>query len=177
MQEQTTAEEAALAGRGYVLATAAYNEERHIGHTLRSVAHQTLRPRRWVIVSDGSTDRTDEIVRSFANSHPFIELLRVEKSEAHDFASKVHALRQGFDRVRDVEYDFIGVLDADLEFEPDYFARLLAHFADEPRLGVAGGNIVQVIDGAVVPRVKNLNSVAGAVQLFRRECFERSASA
>ena len=80
MQEQTTAEEAALAGRGYVLATAAYNEERHIGHTLRSVAHQTLRPRRWVIVSDGSTDRTDEIVRSFANSHPFIELLRISSS-------------------------------------------------------------------------------------------------
>jgi glycosyltransferase involved in cell wall biosynthesis len=174
VQGQTTAQEAALAGRRYVLATAAYNEERHIGDTLRSVANQTLKPRRWVIVSDGSTDRTDEIVRSFAERHAFIEFLRVEKSEEHDFAAKVHALRRGFERLQDVEHDFIGVLDADLEFEPDYFARLLTHFAEEPRLGVAGGNIVQLIDGVVVPRVKDFNSVAGAVQLLRRECFEQT---
>lgn len=161
-----------LAGRGYVLVTAAYNEEQHIGDTLRSVAAQTVPPVRWVVVSDGSTDGTDDVVRDWAARHAFIEFVRVEKSQAHDFAAKVHALRHGFARLKDVDYDFIGVLDADLEFESDYFERLLGHFAGMPELGVAGGNIIQLIDGVAVPRVKDFNSVAGAVQFLRRPCFE-----
>lgn len=159
---------------GYVLVTAAYNEERHIADTLRSVTRQVCPPTRWVVVSDGSTDRTDEIVRSWTEQHAFIELVRVEKSQKHDFAAKVHALRRGFERVASLEYDFVGVLDADLSFEPDYFARLLQHFAADARLGVAGGNIKQLVDGAIVPRIKDLSSVAGAVQLIRRDCFEQT---
>ena len=173
-QSKMGTEGRALAGSGYVLVTAAYNEERHIADTLRSVTDQRLLPCRWVVVSDGSTDTTDQIVRAWAERHPFIEFIRVEKAEKHDFAAKVHALRQGFARLADVDYDFIGVLDADLSFQPDYFERLLEHFAAEPELGVAGGNIEQLVDGAIVPRVKDLNSVAGAVQFLRRECFEQT---
>ena len=158
----------------YVLVTAAYNEERHIAATLRSVASQSVLPHRWVIVSDGSTDRTDEIVIESAKRHPFIEFVRVDRSAQHSFSAKVHALRQGFARVADLEYDFIGVLDADVSFEPDYFQRLLEHFANEPRLGIAGGNIEQQVDGVVIPRIKDLGSVAGAVQFSRRECFEQT---
>ncbi|MDH3817949.1 MAG: glycosyltransferase family 2 protein [Myxococcales bacterium] len=158
----------------YVLVTAAYNEERHIADTLRSVVNQTLTPRRWVVVSDGCTDRTDEIVEKFADEHPFIELLRVQKADDHNFANKVRALRRGFGRLAGLEYDFIGVLDADLSFEPDYFERLLERLASSPRLGVAGGNIEQLVDGTFVPRLKDLNSVAGAVQLLRRDCFEQT---
>jgi glycosyltransferase involved in cell wall biosynthesis len=158
----------------YVLVTAAYNEEDHIADTLCAVASQSVPPHRWVIVSDGSTDRTDEIVREWALRHPFIEFVRVEKSVQHSFAAKVLALRQGFARLTDVEYDFIGILDADVSFEPDYFLRLIEHFESEPRLGIAGGNIEQHVDGAVVPRVKDFNSVAGGVQFLRRECFEQT---
>lgn len=158
----------------YVLVTAAYNEERHIADTLRSVASQSVLPHRWVIVSDGSTDRTDDIVIEWAKRHPFIELLRVQRSAEHSFSAKVRALRQGFARVADLEYDFIGVLDADISFEPDYFQRLLEHFSNEPRLGIAGGNIQQLVDGVVIPRIKDLSSVAGAVQFLRRECFEQT---
>jgi glycosyltransferase involved in cell wall biosynthesis len=127
-----------------------------------------------VIVSDGSTDRTDEIVLEWASRYPFIQFVRVDKSAQHSFAAKVHALRQGFACLTDVEYDFIGVLDADVSFEPDYFLQLLERFATEPRLGIAGGNIEQHVDGDVVPRVKDFNSVAGAVQFLRRECFEQT---
>jgi glycosyltransferase involved in cell wall biosynthesis len=158
----------------YVLVTAAYNEERHIGDTLRSVASQSVLPQRWVIVSDGSTDRTDEIVLEWARHHPFIEFVRVDKTAQHSFAAKVIALRHGFARIADVEYDFIGVLDADVSFEPDYFLRLMEHFTNEPRLGIAGGNIEQNVDGVVVPRVKDFDSVAGAVQFLRRQCFEQT---
>ena len=158
-------------GSRYVLVTAAYNEERHIADTLQSVTNQSLPPRRWVVVSDASTDRTDEIVRSWAARNPVIRLLRVNKATKHDFASKVRALRRGFAHVEDLDYDFVGVLDADLRFDPDYFERLLEHFANDPRLGIGGGGVSELIDGAILPRIKDLNSVAGAVQLMRRECF------
>ena len=171
---QTLIEDESVVDGRYVLVTSAYNEERHIADTLRSVTSQSLLPRRWIIVSDGSTDRTDEIVRDWAGRYAFIQFVRVEKSGQHDFAAKVSALRQGFSRLADVQYDFIGVLDADLSFEPDYFVRLIEHFKSEPRLGVAGGNIEQQVDGRVVPRVKDLNSVAGAVQFLRRPCFEET---
>jgi glycosyltransferase involved in cell wall biosynthesis len=171
---EPAANERNLDGRGYVLVTAAYNEERHITETLRSVTGQTLLPRRWVIVSDGSTDTTDQIVRDWANRYRFIEFVRVEKTVKHNFAAKVDALRRGFARVEGADHDFIGVLDADVWFEPDYFMRLLEHFAREPRLGVAGGSIEQLVDGQIVPRRKDPNTVAGAVQFLRRGCFEQT---
>ena len=133
--------------RRYVLVTAAYNEESHIADTLRSVTSQTLPPLHWVIVSDGSTDRTDEIVRYWVGKYSFIEFVRVEKTEKHDFAAKVHALRRGFTCLSGVEYDFVGILDGDVSFEPDYFERLLDRFELDPNLGIAGGNIEQNVDG------------------------------
>ena len=65
--------------RHYVLLTAACNEERFITRTIEAVIAQTQRPARWVIASDGSTDRTDEIVRGFCSRYEFIELLHVRK--------------------------------------------------------------------------------------------------
>ena len=158
----------------YVLVSAAYNEEANIAHTLRAVANQTVLPSRWVVVSDGSTDGTDAIVLEWAEQNPFIEFVRVEKSAKHSFAAKVHALRRGFARLAGGEYAFIGVLDADVTFEPDYFQQLLERFAKNPDLGIAGGNIEQLVDGVVVPRIKDFDSVAGAVQFCRRECFEQT---
>ena len=155
----------------YVLVTAAYNEERHIEDTLQSVTCQSLPPCKWVIISDGSADGTDDIVRRWATRNPMIGFLRVEKATKHDFASKVQALRRGFAAVEHLDYDFIGVLDADLRFDADYFERLLEHFTHDPGLGIGGGGVVELIDGAIFTRVKDLNSVAGAVQLMRRECF------
>jgi cellulose synthase/poly-beta-1,6-N-acetylglucosamine synthase-like glycosyltransferase len=158
----------------YVLATAAYNEAHRIGATLRAVAAQTCRPVSWVVVSDGSTDGTDDVVRAFAEDAPFVSLLRVEKSRKHDFGAKVHALRKAFEHLSALSYDFLGVLDADVSFAPDYFEELFRHFDADPRLGVAGGNVIQQVDGRAIPRIKDFSTVAGAVQMLRRECFEQT---
>jgi biofilm PGA synthesis N-glycosyltransferase PgaC len=141
---------------------------------MKSVLSQSIAPRRWVVVSDGSTDDTDTIVERYARVHSIVELLRVEKSAQHCFAAKVRALNRGFDELAGEEYDFVGVLDADISFESDYFETLLAHFADNDKLGVGGGNIVQWVDGVLERRVKDMNSVAGAVQLFRKACFQQT---
>jgi biofilm PGA synthesis N-glycosyltransferase PgaC len=155
----------------YVLITPARNEEAYIAQTLKSVTSQTVLPLRWVIVSDGSTDRTDAIVSKYATEHSWIELLRMpERTERH-FAGKVYAFNAGLDRVKHLDYDIIGNLDADVSFEPDYLEYLLEKFESMPKLGVAGTNRWE---GTVMYdyRVSNIDDVAGACQLFRRECFE-----
>jgi GT2 family glycosyltransferase len=157
----------------YVLITAAHNEERYIEGTIRSVLGQSIRPLRWIIVSDASTDRTDEIVSQYARENPFIEQVRLEKSHRHDFAAKVHAIRSGYRCLENVKYGYLGILDADTSFGTDYYSTLLNRCKMEPRLGITGGFIYEDRDGVFTSRQSNrVFSVAGATQFFRRECFE-----
>jgi biofilm PGA synthesis N-glycosyltransferase PgaC len=79
----------------YVLITPARNEARFIELTIQSVVAQTARPLRWVIVSDGSTDGTDEIVSKYAAEHRWMELIRMPERAERNFAGKVHAFNAG----------------------------------------------------------------------------------
>ena len=155
----------------YVLITPARNEASLIERTIQSVVAQTHQPLRWVIVSDGSTDGTDEIVQKYAAAHPWIELLRMPERKERHFAGKVHAFRAGWDKVKGLDYEIIGNLDADITFEPDLFAFLMGKFAENPRLGLAGTPFVE--DGQTYDfRFASLEHVSGACQMFRREAFE-----
>lgn len=158
----------------YVLATAAYNEDKFIEATIRSVIAQTIKPLQWVIVSDGSVDRTDAIVKDYANRAPFIRLLRIDEDHARNFAAQAMAINRGMSQLHHLNYDYIGNLDADITFEPDYFERLLAKLNSDTELGLAGGWIVERgIDEAFYPRRGNSqNSVPHGCQFFRRACFE-----
>ena len=153
-----------------VLITPARNEAELIESTIQSVVQQTLRPLKWVIVSDGSTDGTDDIVKKYSAEHPWIELVRRPERRERDFAGKVKAFNAGFERARDLPYDVIGNLDADITFEPDYLAFLLGKFAENPRLGVAGTPFRQGTQQYDY-RFVSIEHVSGACQLFRRECF------
>jgi len=155
----------------YVLVTPARNEAAFIEQTIKSVVNQTVRPVRWVIVSDGSTDGTDEIVKAYAADHSWIELVRMpERTERH-FAGKVHAFNAGYARVKELNYDVIGSLDADITFEGEYCDFLLSKFAGNPRLGVAGTPFREE-SRQYDYRFTSIEHVSGACQLFRRKCFE-----
>lgn len=157
----------------YVLVTAARNEEEHIERTIKSVLDQTIRPLKYVIVSDGSTDRTDDIAKRYAAEHDFIEYIRLEQKAERDFACQVYGQHAGADRLRDYDYDFIGMLDGDISFEPDYYERILAEFDRDPQLGLAGGRLLDLRGGEWVPQTVSIDwAVSGPVQMFRRKCFE-----
>jgi glycosyltransferase involved in cell wall biosynthesis len=160
-------------GKAFVLVSAAYNEDKLIENVIKSVVMQEHKPLRWVIVSDGSTDCTDEIVKAYAARHEFIRLHRVTEDHPRNFTAQVYAINAGLGLLREVEYQFIGNLDADITLDPDYFARLIGRFQQEPRLGLAGGYIHEMRRGRFgVRKTNNRFSVAHGVQLFRRECFE-----
>jgi cellulose synthase/poly-beta-1,6-N-acetylglucosamine synthase-like glycosyltransferase len=161
----------ALALPTYVLITPARDEAQFIELTLKSVAAQTVRPLKWVIVSDGSTDGTDDIVREYAAQHPWIELVRMPERRERHFAGKVHAFNAGYARVKDLKYEAIGSLDADISFDQDYFSSLVRKLAEDPSLGVVG---TPFKDSSVTYnyRLVGIEHVSGACQLFRRQCFE-----
>ncbi len=155
----------------YVLITPARNEEAFIEKTIKSVISQTVLPTRWVIVSDGSTDRTDEIVKGYSARNSWIELLRMPEHGDRQFADKVYCFNAGYERVKDLPFDFIGNLDADLSFKEDYFEFILSKFVEYPELGVAGTPFVEG-SSHYDYRFTSINHVSGACQMFRRECFE-----
>jgi biofilm PGA synthesis N-glycosyltransferase PgaC len=156
----------------YVLITSARNEEAYIERTITSVVGQTVVPEKWVVVSDGSTDGTDEIVRQYATRYPFLELVRRENAGKRSFRSKIEAVKEAAKRLDSVNYEFIGCLDADVSFGPDYYEKLIEHFRANPRLGIAGGGLVDCCHNKQYRHFSSRTSVPGAVQFFRRNCYE-----
>jgi hypothetical protein len=156
----------------YALITAARNEEALIENTIRSVAAQTALPVKWMIVSDGSTDRTDGIIQKCAAQYDWIELLRRPEHSEYQFAAKVHCIRAAWEKLQALPVEVIGNLDADITFEPDYMAFLLERLAGDPQLGVVGTRFVE--NGRQVYDYKFMNAehVSGGFQIFRRACFE-----
>lgn len=143
-----------------------------IALTLRSVIAQTVRPVRWVIVSDGSIDGTNEIVRKCAVEHDWIEFISLPERAERNFAGKVAAFNAGQVRLAGLDYDVIGNLDADVSFDNDYFAFLLKKFAEDPNLGLAGTPYRDPMNQMYDYRYVSTEHVTGPCQMFRRECFE-----
>lgn len=155
----------------YVLITPAHNEADYIELTIKSVIVQTMPPTKWIIVSDGSTDGTDDIVKKYLPNYPWIELIRTPERKERHFAGKVMAFNAGYKRIKSLSFDIIGNLDADLSFEKDYFEFLLTKFVQDTNLGVAGTPFLE--DGKHYDfRFASTDHVSGACQLFRKACFE-----
>lgn len=156
----------------YVLITPARNEDRFITKTLDSMVAQTVLPERWVIVDDGSADRTAQIVGEYAARYPWIELVKRPQGLDRSFASKVEAFNAGLERLKSFQFDVIGNLDADLSFDSGYLEFLLQKFSEDSRLGVAGTPFLENGYDSARDSFEGENHVAGGCQLFRRECFE-----
>ncbi len=160
------------ANHGYILVTPVRDEVALIGRTIAAVLAQTVRPREWIIVSDGSTDGTDDIIRAAVADHPWLHLLALPPRTGRSFAAVVKNTTLGIQSLQIPDYEYLGLLDSDVTFQTDYFEQLLARFTANPRLGLAGGVVIDV--GR--PRdqfPRNREDVPGAVQFFRRECFEQ----
>ncbi|MHB8413708.1 MAG: glycosyltransferase family 2 protein [Candidatus Acidiferrales bacterium] len=157
----------------YVLVTPAKNEELNIQRTIESIVSQTIRPSKWIIVDDTSSDHTAAIVRKYSSEYEFITLLEIKTSPERNFSKKVAAFNAGLRLLECAKYSFIGNLDADISLAPDYYDRIIAEFNRDPALGIAGGAVHTTIDGKFVAYDQTLDSVGGAVQLFRRECFDQ----
>jgi len=156
----------------YVVITPARNEAKFIELTLRSVVSQTVRPLKWVIVNNGSTDGTEQIVSKYARNHSWIELVCMADVDERNFASKVHAFNAGYARLVNLDFSVIASLDADISFDNDYFSFLLDKLSCDPGLGLVGTPFQETSRESYDYRFVSIEHVSGACQVFRRQCFE-----
>jgi biofilm PGA synthesis N-glycosyltransferase PgaC len=156
----------------YVLITPARNEEAFIKKTLDSVSQQTFPPVKWVIVNDGSTDNTANIVEQYTARYDWIELVNLSGRKERHFAGKVYAFNAGQERCKGLDYEVIGNLDSDVSLDEDHFEFLLGKFKDDPRLGVAGTVFREEGYNSGTDSLEGQFYVSGQCQLFRRKCFE-----
>ena len=156
----------------YYVITPAKNEEKFIGFTLESMIKQTLKPEKWIIVDDGSTDKTKEIVEKYTKEHSWIEIVSIDnKQEQKLYGSKViRAFNAGYKLVKDKEYDFIVKWDADLSFPPTYFQQIADAFTNNKKLGICGGYIVEKETDVAVKSLRHPR-VQGAVKSVSAKCF------
>jgi glycosyltransferase involved in cell wall biosynthesis len=156
----------------YVLITSAHNEAELIGNTIQSVLDQQIRPAEWIIVDDGSSDNTSEIVKIFLANNHFIKLIYKKPDPERDFSSKVSAIHLAISKLTCSDYNYIGILDADITFNSSYYASVISKFGNNKKLGIVGGMIYDIVNGKTIPLYLHPNITRGAVQFFKRECFE-----
>jgi len=159
----------------YIIIAPVRNEEKNLRETIESVASQTIRPARWILVNDGSTDRTPQIAEEAARSHDWISVVhRKDRGFRRQGGGVVETFYDGFKLVGDEPWDFLVKLDGDLSFAPDYFEKCLAKFEEDPKLGIGGGTIC-VPDGNRL-RVESKGDpafhVRGATKIYRRACWD-----
>jgi poly-beta-1,6-N-acetyl-D-glucosamine synthase len=156
----------------YILITPARNEDAFIEKTIVSMINQTVLPVKWVIVDDGSTDKTPDIIRRYLPEHPWMGMVQMPQRRDRSFAAKVQSFNAGYERVKGLQHEIIGNLDADISFDSDFLAFLVEKFAEDPALGVAGTSFREEGYSSETDSFEGHKHVAGQCQLFRRRCFE-----
>jgi glycosyltransferase involved in cell wall biosynthesis len=156
----------------YVIITPTHNEEAYIRFTLDSVVAQKARPEQWIIVDDGSTDNTAKIIQEYVERYPWIKRVALPVEGSRELGARVvRVFYEGFSLI-DVDYDFIVKLDSDLSFTSEYFERLIGKFAEDSRLGIAGGGFyIQVGNQWRLEKVP-FDHVRGATKVYRKACFD-----
>lgn len=156
----------------YAVITPVRDEAKHIEKIIESMLQQTVRPSEWVVVNDGSTDETDQIVSIYIADNPWIKLIsRRDRGNRQRGKGVVEAFYDGYKSLKKT-YDFIVKLDGDLSFEADYFEKLFREFIANANLGIAGGAIYERLDGEHWVLRSSSDHVRGPTKVYRQTCFE-----
>lgn len=156
----------------YVVIMPARDEGECIAVALESLVRQVCMASMILVVDDGSTDSTPDIVRSYSQQHPFVKLLtRPNRGKRHPGPGVVDAFYDGVKSLDGCIYDYLAKLDADCEFPPDYFQRILAEFEKNPKLGICGGVACIRTRTGIQQDKRPVHHVRGATKIYRKSCF------
>ncbi len=156
----------------YGIITAAKNEEKYIQATINSVTNQSILPDVWVIVDDGSTDGTRDIIMNYLIEYEFIKLVCLGKETGRTVASKVKAIDEGYKFLQKYNLTYIGILDADIALPVNYYQNMILELEKKPELGVIGGTMIEIRNGKKEKSSSGVHHVIGAVQFFRKSCYD-----
>jgi len=156
----------------YVIVTPVKDEAAHIGDMIKSVLAQTKRPNRWIIVDDGSTDNTSEIIISNTKGIPWISVLNTKSVLRNLGSAEIIAFNHGLNTLRVDDFDFIVKLDGDVKLEPYYFQEILTRLEQDKNFGIISGVYREMHDSNWVTIKMPSYHAAGASKIVRRECYK-----
>ncbi len=165
-------------GNNYILITPCKNESNNLPKLIESIVSQAIRPVFWVIIDDGSTDKTPDIIRKAEENNNWIKGLRFENTERDLGIHLSEIMKKGFEfaidccNKRNLSYDYLGNIDGDIILDNNFFENILREFQKEPKLGVASGGTIQKIGERIVYAKGGKNEPSGGHMLIRRECYE-----
>lgn len=156
-----------------VIIIPAYNEAALIGKTLDSLLAQRFSAEKIIVVDDGSTDETPEVVMKYVERNPSIQLIQKSSEAAHLPGSKVvQAFNYGLERL-DTDYDILCKFDADLIFPENYLGTVVKAFEQNQNLGMYGGFCYVERNGSwELENLTNKDHIRGALKSYRKACFE-----
>jgi len=164
----------------YFIVTPAKNEEENLPSTIRSIERQTIKPILWVIVDDGSTDSTPQIIESAKKKHEWIHSIHLNESARDLTIHCASVYKIGLDsgikycEGNKMEYEYIATVDADINLENTYFENLIKEFEKNPNLGIASGETWSIVGDRVMPAKQRENLPSGGHRLWRKKCFEET---
>ena len=164
--------------RRYIVVTPCKNEGANLPDLIKSMVTQTVRPVVWVIVDDGSTDDTPNIIESAMKTQDWIQSIRLDSAVRDLGLHLAGVVKKGFDyaisygKENELEYDYLGNLDGDLTLPPTFYENLMVEFEKDHRLGIASGGTKHIIGDRVRYANLSVNEPSGGHMLIRKECFE-----
>ena len=164
----------------YFIVTPAKDEEKSLPSTIRSIERQTVKPILWVIVDDGSTDRTPQIIESAKKKYNWIHSIHLNESARDFMIHYASVCNIGLDygikycEKNRIEYEYIAIVDADMILENTYFENLIKEFEKDSRLGIASGGICSIVGDKLIHTKQREDLPSGAHRLWRKKCFEET---
>lgn len=157
----------------YILISPVKDEEQYIANTIESVLGQSILPKKWIIVDDGSSDATIDIINKYCKDLSWVELICLKRDrERIPGPAVVNAFNAGYNEIKNETFDYIVKLDGDLRFEDEYFEKIFNKFFENELLGIASG-VYHEIKGKNWIRIPMpVYHAAGACKVIRRKCFE-----
>ncbi len=156
----------------YVIISPCRNEAQYMRRTLDSVIRQTLRPRKWVIVDDGSSDDTPNILREYRQRHDWITVVtRPDRGRRKVGPGVIEAFYAGLETIDLDEYEYLCKLDLDLDLPPRYFETLVERMRANPRIGTCSGKPYELRNNRHVSDDYGDEMSVGASKFYRIDCF------